>query len=96
MEITSPVWSLRVPRCPDDKQGALCFSSCPGCGEILLICDEVGHAFQNLRDLGGDSFGTIDDPLTLCPRCGEVPLSGFRNSASEEIQGLGFAVDEYE
>lgn len=97
MELTSPIWNLKSPRCPCcEGEGALCFSSCPSCGCVVLVCDEVGSVFPNLQDLTRAACGAVDDGSVLCPSCEQTAVSDFRHSTSEEVQRLGFGVGEYE
>jgi len=97
MQINLPTWSLRGIRCQCcSGQGALCFSTCPACKAVVLICDEVGTVFQDPRDLEAAVYGGLDDPTCLCAQCGKSRLSSFRNSTSEEIQASGFSVEAYE
>jgi hypothetical protein len=97
MEITQPIWHLKTPRCECcSGQGALCFSTCPRCGAVVLVCDEVGTVFPNPRDLSQAVQCGFDDPSCKCPGCELVALADFRHSTSEEIQRLGFQTGEYE
>ena len=97
MNIVSPTWCLKTPRCECcSEQGALCFSTCPNCGYVILVCDEVGTVFPNPKNLTEAIYGAIDTPSYLCPNCKAVSLSEFRDSTSEEIQNLGFVAGEYE
>ena len=97
MEIVDPIWCLKTPRCPCcDEQGTLCFSTCPRCAHIILVCNEVGTVFPNPKDLAQAGGGDNDATSSSCPNCGKVAVSGFRHSTSEEIKRLGFRVGEYE
>lgn len=88
---------LIAPRCKCcSGQGALCFSSCPSCGHIVLICDEVGTTFPDPRNLEDVVYGAIDEPNCNCPNCAKVHFCDFINSSGEEIQALGYKVSEYE
>jgi hypothetical protein len=96
MEIRTPVWHLKTPRCVHcHGNGALCFSTCPGCGHIVLVCDEVGHVYMNPLDLSNVADVWNDDPSCLCPHCGSVPVVEFRHSTGEEIQHLGIKPTDY-
>ena len=54
MDLLKPVWSLKTPRCSCcNEQGALCFSTCPNCKYVVLVCDEVGSVYPNPKDLSG-------------------------------------------
>ena len=97
MEIAAPIWRLKAPRCVCcDGEGALCFFTCPRCAHLLLICDEVGTVFPDPKELTQAADRAIDDQSYLCPNCGEVAVSDFRHSTSEEIQVSGFLAGEYE
>lgn len=96
MDLLNPVWSLKTPRCSCcSEQGALCFATCPNCNYIVLICDEVGSVYPNPKDLSQGIYGAFDDSTFLCPKCGETPLSDFRDSRSDEIQSLGFTPNDH-
>lgn len=96
MDLLNPVWSLKTPRCGCcSEQGTLCFSSCPNCCYVILVCDEVGSVYPNPKDLTEGTYGAFDDPSFLCPNCSNVALSAFRDSTSDEIQSLGFTANDY-
>src|SRR5664279_2274877 len=96
MEVDKIVWHLRASRCEFcSGQGALYFASCPGCGAVVLVCDEVGTVFPDPRDLSRAVQCGLDNPSCRCPGCALVALEAFRNSTSDEIQRLGFHRDEY-
>ena len=97
MEFVSPTWSLRNPRCNCcSEQGALCFSTCPNCNQVVLVCDEVGTVFPNPKDLTQAIYGAIDSSSYVCPNCEKISFSEFKNSTSVEIRKLGFVVGDYE
>jgi hypothetical protein len=97
MEIVSPTWWLKNRRCDCcSEQGALCFSTCPNCSQVILICDEVGTVFPNPTDLTQAIYGAIEATSYVCPSCKKVSFAGFRNSTSDEIQNLGFVAGDYE
>ncbi len=97
MEIVSPTWCLKNQRCDCcDEQGALYFSTCPNCRQVVLVCDEIGTVFPNPKDLTQAIYGAIDAPTYVCQNCGKASFSEFRNSASDEILSLGFVVGDYE
>ena len=59
----STTWCLKTPRCECcDEQGALCFSTCPNCEHIVLICDEVGTVFTNPKDLTQGIYARLMRP----------------------------------
>jgi hypothetical protein len=93
MQIVPPTWYLLQPRCPCcDGQGDLCFSACPQCGHVVLICSEVGTIF---RLDASTIIGEISDAAAVCPNCRRASLSSFRNANSAEIQALGFSPGQY-
>lgn len=97
MKIITPIFSLRSPRCECcSNQGALCFSTCPNCGKIVLVCDEVGTTFFDLNNLNKAIYDGLNDPSCICPQCKQVHIDSFRNSTGEEIQAIGFSTSEYE
>jgi hypothetical protein len=61
------MWYVVEPRCPCcNGQGDLCFSACPECGHVVLICAEVGTAFEvDAATIIGD----LSDTAAVCPRC---------------------------
>jgi len=93
MRIVRPTWYLLKPRCPCcHGQGELCFSACPECGHMVLICAEVGTVF------GIDAstvIGDISDAEAVCPNCRRTTLSSFRNASRSGIQALGFTSGQY-
>jgi hypothetical protein len=97
MQIDQSIWNLRSPRCECcSHQGALCFSTCPGCGHVLLVCDEVGTVYPDFRNLELAVYGGYEDPTCLCPSCGSIAVGRFRNSTATEIQACGFEPNQYE
>jgi hypothetical protein len=97
MNLLNPVWSLRTARCNCcNGQGALCFATCPSCGYVVLVCDEVGTVFPNPKELTKAIYGIFDDPSFLCPSCDKTALPDFKDSTSDEIQQLGFTANDYE
>ena len=97
MNIVSPTWCLKTPRCECcDEQGVLCFSTCPNCGYVVLICDGFGTVFPNPNDLSKAIYNAVDTPSYVCPDCEKISFTKFRDSTSDEIQKLGFVVGSYE
>ena len=97
MKINSPMFSLKTTRCECcSGQGALCFSTCSNCGHIALVCDEVGTIFFNPKNLEIAVYAGLEDPNCICPKCQKTHISDFKNSTGEEIQSLGFSIDDYE
>lgn len=97
MGIKSASFSLITPRCECcSEQEALCFASCPSCGYIVLICDEVGTTFPDPSNLEYAIYGALDEPNSNCPKCGKIHFSKFENSSGKEIQDLGYKTSEYE
>jgi hypothetical protein len=91
------IWIHKGFRCvPCQGNGALCFSTCPGCGRIVLICDEVSHVYPNPHDLNQIYEGWLNDQHSLCPGCAKVPLTEFRDSTADEIDRIGFGRGDYE
>jgi len=96
VEVKSPVWCLKDRRCDCcTGEGILCFETCPRCGWVVLVCDEVGRVYPQPGDLTLGPHGDIADPSYVCPNCGDVAASDFRNSTAAEIQQLGFRIGEY-
>jgi len=99
VEISSPSFRLREPRCPClcGGEGLLTFITCSGCCHVTVACDEVGTVFVSPRDLselsGASWLSGFEDGL--CPHCRDVSLRDFRFSTGEEIQALGFSPTEY-
>jgi hypothetical protein len=96
MEIRPPTWSLRNERCPCcEGQGELCFSACPACGRLVLVCAEIGTVFADLRAASRRPHGNFDDKSCVCPGCRRVPIALFREALDEEIQAAGFTPADY-
>ncbi len=98
MNIVNTNYSLKTPRCSCcDGNGELCFSTCPNCNYVVLICAEVGTVFPNPKNLTQSIFAAyFEDNESLCPSCCKSTFKDFRNSTSEEIRQLGFSVDDYQ
>ena len=97
MQVDPPTWALRGIRCECCAgQGALCFSACPDCNAVVLVCDEVGTVFSDPKNLESAVYGGLDDPSCRCPRCAYKAVSEFRNASAVEIQGAGFPAGSYE
>jgi len=93
MQIVPPMWYLVEPRCPCcDGQGELCFSACPECSHVVLVCAEVGTVF---RSDASTIIGEFSDAESVCPNCQRASLSSFRNANATEIQALGFTPSQY-
>lgn len=96
MRIEQPVIALTRVRCECCRgQGALCFYSCPDCGHVALICDEVGTVFLNPRDLNSAQYGGMDDPSCVCPSGDNVRIAEFVPSTYAQVLALGFANEEF-
>lgn len=97
MNIDDPAWRLKSPRCECcSGEGWLCFATCPNCGHVVLVCDEVGTVFPDPRDLENATYGGLEHPGCVCSKCGTIRVANFRDSTAEEIQALGYAPDEYQ
>lgn len=97
MQVNQLTWHLRSPRCECcSGQGALCFSTCPECGAVVLVCDEVGTVYLELGNFDEGVYGGLDDPSCVCPVCRTVEVNRFRSSKSAEIQARGYDVSQYE
>jgi len=95
MKLVKPIWQLKTRCSCCDKNGELCFTTCPKCEYVFLICSEVGTVFPNPKDLTQIVFSAYLESSFSCPGCGIVS-SDFRNSTSDEIQQIGFTADDYE
>ena len=96
MDIKPPTWSLRNERCSCCAgQGELCFSICPACGQLVLVCAEVGTVFSALGAGIRRRLGSLEDASCVCPGCHEVPIARFRDASSEEILAAGFTTTDY-
>lgn len=96
MNMDPPSFSLRSQRCECcSGQGNLCFSTCPECGHVAVICDEVGTVFLDPKNLDEAVYGGLEDPTCVCPGCRQVHTSKFRNSTASEIQALGYSMEDY-
>ena len=96
MEIRLPTWSLRNERCPCcGGQGELCFSACPECVRLVLVCAEAGTVFADVRAASRRPYGSLDDKACVCPGCRRVSISLFRDASDQEIQAAGFTPADY-
>ncbi|MEM0914884.1 MAG: hypothetical protein AAGB29_12625 [Planctomycetota bacterium] len=83
--------------CDCDQNGVLAVVCCPECGKLILVCDEIGNAFDNLQD-------PLDSlPLVIwggtgqkCPTCGSVLLSDFPCADLQALLDGGLSLDEVE
>jgi hypothetical protein len=99
MKGEDPSWKLKQQRCPCfcGGEGFLVFITCPACGHIAVVCDEVGTVFPNPRDLNEQPCGSwLDWSGDKCPKCREALLSDFRYATGEKIQSLGFTAGDYD
>ena len=90
---------VRGRRCPCDcdENGALIYLRCPGCANIILLCDEIGNVFDNLDD----PLASL--PLVIwrssgqhCPGCQTVLLTNFELATDQDLTRLGIGPDKYE
>ena len=90
-------WQFKDEYCPCScgGHGELCFATCPGCGLVVLICEELGTVYAGIRQRPLKPYGHewVDD--CMCPRCRRVALGAFDYSTSEEIRGAGIKKSEY-
>lgn len=96
--IGKPQWRLGK-RCPCycGGEGFLVFSTCPSCGQVVLLCDEVGTVFPNPHDLNEGPLSTnYEAEYKYCPRCNQEPIAHFRPSTPDEIRTVGFANEDFE
>ena len=91
MEIRAPKWELVKERCPCcDGNGELVFSTCPKCGDLVLICAEVSSVFT----IEGKNRGAVVSG-DQCRKCTAVHYEDFRDATWQEIQSLGFVAGDY-
>lgn len=91
------IYMLKNSRCICcDGEGSLVFLSCPECFKVVLMCDEVGSIFDNLKD------HRASQPLVVwksakqkCPCCGKAFLSDFNPATENQIKEAGISCDEY-
>ena len=74
----------------------MAFSTCPACGHVVLVCEEVGSVFPASHDLSSPPLGMFDDAANVCPVCRGAAVGKFRDSTAGEIQQAGFEAGEYE
>jgi hypothetical protein len=92
-------YHLRNQRCPClcGGEGFLVFISCPACGHVALLCDEVATVYPQPHDLNQKTCGWLhDDACPKCPVFGKVELAQFRYSTIEDIRQIGFSSDDIE
>ena len=96
MNIVPPTFSLRHERCPVcEGESELCFFACPSCSRLVLICAEEFSVFAELRSTERQVYGVIDDSACMCPGCGRVPVTSFREATTEQILAAGFSPGAY-
>jgi hypothetical protein len=90
---------VRGGRCPCDcdGNGSLVYLSCPQCGKVVLVCDETGNVFDNLRE------PLASAPLVLwrsagqrCPECKQIALARFQLATADELTRAGIPGEDYE
>src|SRR5678815_3353898 len=94
MQIGSPTWRLRK-MCPVCEQGqSLAFRSCPGCAEVVVVCEEAGRVIVNPRtlELSAPEIGE----RSPCPNCGQGRMDEFPPAKDWQIQALGLGPEDYE
>jgi hypothetical protein len=94
MESYKPVWRMKQV-CPCCDEGGLVFLTCPECGDMVVVCEEIGTVFPTTHLRESSALGSVDDPALMCPGCRHVPIAEFRDSTAEEINALGFQPGEY-
>ena len=81
--------------CPICEQGSsLAFVACPGCGWLIVRCEEEGTIFPNPRSIEGLRLGKPD--VANCQGCGERPIAEFTYASDEAIRAGGFSPSDYE
>ena len=94
VEIHSPSW-YSTAICPCCDQSSLEFITCPTCGLIVLICNEIGEIYAISGRRCGPLVGQFGKNDT-CGGCGMGSYDDFPNSTSDEIRALGFTYpDDY-
>lgn len=101
MDLRAPSWKLKKTRCTCicGGEGFLYLITCPSCGHIAAVCDEVGTVYPNPLDLSKpeEDCGYISNLTSFpCPKCGKAELRDFRNSTPDEIQAIGLVPGDYE
>jgi hypothetical protein len=82
--------------CPACEQGSLLFLTCPGCGKVIVACDEEGTLFPDPKNLDQQAPYPCDpwiSTVTRCPQCQNIQK--FRFSSGEEIQQCGITREDY-
>jgi hypothetical protein len=92
--IRPPTWTKRG-LCPVCQQGnSLAFMACPLCAKLIIVCEEEGSVFLNVRD-PLPSPG-LDASTDNCSGCGLTRIADFVPASDEAIQSHGFAPADYE
>lgn len=97
MKIDPPSWEHATERCPYcAQQGELIFSRCPtpNCATIVLICAECGTVYTISDKKRGIEAGDTSG-ATRCHLCSGTFHHDFPPASSDEIQNLGFTIDDY-
>jgi endogenous inhibitor of DNA gyrase (YacG/DUF329 family) len=93
VRVVPPTWWMRR-ECPSCGQGSsLAFMSCPGCGRLIVVCQEEGTVFPEPRDLSVTAEG--DFSSAICPGC-ERPVTDFAEATDAAIPSAGFTAADYE
>lgn len=92
-------WGPRGLDCPCQcgGNGFLVFYACPGCNAIVLVCDELGNVFDNLKDPKNST------PLVIwrstgqnCSKCEVSKIADFQAATQEQLLAYGFEATEFE
>ena len=87
---------LKSESCPCDcgGNGVLVFLACPNCEAVILACDEIGNAFDNLDN------PLVSNPLVLwrearqyCPACSAAMLADFRLATENDLERCSVSGD---
>jgi hypothetical protein len=96
MNISRPIWYLKIA-CPICEQGsALVILSCPNCKNLIVECEEEGSLFLNVNNILSETAISQDKSNECCPQCKKCKLSEFRIADDNEIRNHGLTQSEYE
>jgi len=70
---------------------------CSDCGQVVVVCDEIGNVFDNLDD------PLLSLPLVIwrsvghkCPKCNSVLLADFAPAGLNDLARLGIRASDCE
>ncbi len=90
-DLRGQAYCLIEPRCPCycGGEGVLILIACPSCNFVFGRCDEVEELILDVNNPVYDSEGSVADPNSLCPKCGNARYGQFRAGTIDELKSIG-------